>query len=334
MQILLVAPSFFGYRERIKNEMMRQGHSVTCVDDRPSENVTFKSLAKISYNLVDYKIEKYVNYLRYVLLSSDYDLVLFMGGMSFCFSRAQFQVIRKACNSRFVAYLWDSFANCQRFGKCFDLFDDVFSFEPVDCKRYNLKFRPLFYSDVYSSLPLVPESGFEYDACFVGSVHQPSKFHMIHGICQDLEAMGKKVFKFFYLPSKSVEFIRKIGNPIYRGVDFQHCSLSALQIAEIYSLSKVIIDSPQSGQFGLTMRTLETVGARRKLITSNSDIVNYDFADNNNVAIWHGRSTIDSMFFDTEYVSLPKKVYESYSIQSFVETLLNGDSEFQGYKKG
>lgn len=334
MQVLLIAPSFFGYRERVKNEILRRGHSVTCVDDRPSESIAFKSLAKISYALVDYEIEKYVNYLRRVLLSSNYDLVLFMGGMSFCFTRAQFITIRKACDSRFVAYLWDSFANCQRFGKCFDLFDEVFSFEPADCERYKLKFRPLFYSNDYSSLPLIPESGFQYDACFIGSVHQPSKFHVIQDICQELESAGKKVFKYFYLPSKSVELVRRIGDSSYRGVDFKHCSLSASQVAKIYSVSKVIIDSPQSEQAGLTMRTLETVGARRKLITSNPDVVNYDFANKQNVAIWHSSNTLDSMFFDTEYVSLPKNVYESYSIKSFVGMLLNEDSEFHGYKKG
>ncbi len=334
MRILLMAPTFFGYRERVRDELVRQGHDVECTNDRPSESVSFKSLAKISYRLIDGQISSYAESLRKQVAAGDYDLLLFMGGMSFCFTYDQFAPVRKASRARFVAYLWDSYGNCERFGECRDLFDEIYSFEPADCESYGFKLRPLFFSGAYSSLPLLPEGGFDYDACFVGSVHQPSKFKAVTSICADLESMGLKVFKYFFMPSRTSAAFRSVTDSAYRGVNFEFASLSADQVSTVYSRSKAIIDSPQSGQQGLTMRTLETVGAHRKLITANPDAAFYDFARSGDVAVWDGAGSIPVGFFDAPYRELSDEIYGSYSIESFVKALLGEDCEYHGYEKG
>lgn len=334
MRILLMAPTFFGYRDRVRDELSHLGHDVECVDDRPSESVSFKSLAKISYRLIDRQIAKYAMSLREKVAAGDYDLLLFMGGMSFCFTRDQFSSIKSASNARFVAYLWDAFNNCERFGASRDLFDDIYSFEPSDCERYGLRFRPLFFSGAYDGLPLVPEGGFTYDACFIGSMHQPSKFEAVSSICDNLESQGLRVFRFFFMPSKSAAALRRFTNPAYRGVEFSFESLPAEKVAEIYTRSKAIIDSPQVGQRGLTMRTLETIGAHRKLITANPDAVFYDFASKGDVAVWRGEGSIPPDFFETPYRVLPDEVYRGYSIETFVRTLLGDEPAYGGYEKG
>ncbi|MBS6555464.1 hypothetical protein [Collinsella stercoris] len=334
MRILLMAPTFFGYRDRVRDELSHLGHDVECVDDRPSESVSFKSLAKISYRLIDRQIAEYAMSLREKVAAGEYDLLLFMGGMSFCFTHDQFSSIKSASNARFVAYLWDAFNNCERFGACRDLFDIIYSFEPSDCERYGLKLRPLFFSGAYDGLPLVPVGGFTYDACFIGSVHQPSKFEAISSICDNLESRGLRVFRFFFMPSKSAAALRRLTNPAYRGVEFSFESLPAEKVAEIYARSKAIIDSPQAGQYGLTMRTLETIGAHRKLITANPDAVLYDFASRGDVAVWRGEGSIPPDFFETPYRVLPDEVYRGYSIETFVRTLLGDEPAYEGYEKG
>lgn len=334
MRILLMAPTFFGYRDRVRDELSHLGHDVECVDDRPSESVSFKSLAKISYRLIDRQIAEYAMSLREKVAAGEYDLLLFMGGMSFCFTHDQFSSIKSASNARFVAYLWDAFNNCERFGACRDLFDIIYSFEPSDCERYGLKLRPLFFSGAYDGLPLVPVGGFTYDACFIGSVHQPSKFEAISSICDNLESRGLRVFRFFFMPSKSAAALRRLTNPAYRGVEFSFESLPAEKVAEIYARSKAIIDSPQAGQCGLTMRTLETIGAHRKLITANPDAVLYDFASRGDVAVWRGEGSIPPDFFETPYRVLPDEVYRGYSIETFVRTLLGDEPAYEGYEKG
>lgn len=332
MRILLVAPSFFGYRKLVSDELARQGHFVECVDDRPSESIAFKSFAKISYNLVDRMIGIYAEKVGGFVASGGYDLVLFMGGMSFCFTPEQLSSIREKSDARFIVYLWDSFANCQRIGRCVHLFDEVYSFEPNDCERHGFILRPLFYSDLYERVPLIPEEGFLYDACFVGSVHQESKFEAVLAICEELESRGMRVFKYFYMPSSSAERFRKATNSLYKGHKFELTSLSSEQVAGIYASSKAVIDSPQFGQDGLTMRTLETVGAKRKLVTANADVLSYDFATFGNVAVWHPGSVFDEEFFETPYRELPEGIYESYSLASFVRNLLGEGFAYHGYE--
>jgi hypothetical protein len=334
--ILLMGPSFFGYRDMVADEFRSMSHSVTTVVDRPSESVAFKSLGRVSYKLVDSRIAAHAAEVERTLAGGSFDFLVYLSGMSFCFTREQFGRMRAASGARFVAGLWDAFGNCQRLGACRDLFDDVYSFEPRDCERYGLKLRPLFYSNAYTGLPLVPEGGFEWDACFIGSVHQRSKFRAVKRTCDGLKARGLRVFEWYYMPSKSAEALRKAQDPAYRGVEFKHEALSPAQVADVYARSKAVVDSPQAGQSGLTIRTMETLGARRKLITANADVRSYDFYRCGGVAVTSpggGADGIPDDFFDRPYEELPGDVYESYSLRAFARALLGEGPAYSGYRK-
>lgn len=333
MRVLLIAPTFFGYRARVAAELAQMGHEVEVMNDRPSESTTFKSLAKASYRLVDAQIGAYARDLASSVAVGSYDRVIYMGGMSFCFTPAQFAMIRNASHARFMAYLWDSFENCQRFAECAGLFDEVLSFEPTDCERCGLRFRPLFYDDRYARIPVEPEGGFEYDACFVGSVHQPGKYEAVLGICKGLEDMGMRVFKHFYMPSRSVELLRRATRASYRGGSFTTEALSMEEVASVYGKSRAVIDSPQSGQLGLTMRTLEVLGSGRKLITNNRDVANYDFYDPVNVFVSIGGSVPPASFFEEGSRSIPERVSGRYSIQGFCEALLGNEDRRTKFRK-
>ena len=82
------------------------------------------------------------------------------------------------------------------------------------------------------------------------------------------------------------------------------------------------------------MRTLETIGAHRKLITANPDAALYDFASKGDVAVWRGKDSVSPRFFSKPYRMLPDEVYRSYSIETFVKTLLGNEPAYEGYEKG
>lgn len=333
-RILLIGPSFFGYRDRIADEMRRLGHDVDTIDDRPSESVAFKSIAKISPALLRGAVARYSDVICKLVASRAYGYVIYVGGMTFLFNRKQVQRIREASRSAiFVAYLWDSLANSSRLVESFDQFDRTYSFDPLDCAEKGLEFRPLFFSGAYGDIPPEPEDGFDYDACFVGSVHQPSKFATVKSACDRLEKSGMRVFKYFFMPSKLASLLRSITDPVYRGVHFEYRPLKAAEVASIYARSLAVIDSPQAGQSGLTMRTLETLGAHRKLITANADIRNYDIFHDCNVFVLEDGSTPDKSFFTQKFNELPADVYESFSINSFVQTILGEKGSYQGYRR-
>lgn len=332
--ILLIGSSFFGYRDKVAEEMRRLGFAVEVADDRPSESTSFKSLAKIAPGLMAGPVSRYAEKLSLRIAEGSFERVIYVGGMTFLFERDHVEAMRSAApNARFTAYLWDSLANSPKLKASLDLFDRVLSFEPTDCETCGLELRPLFYTDAYSNLPVEPDGGFVYDACFIGSVHQPSKFEAVKRICDGLEEMGLKVFRYYYMPSKSVAALRKAKNPAYRKAYFAFEPLSAEQVAGVYESSAAIIDSPQSSQTGLTMRTLEAVGSRRKLITANPAVRNYDFYIDGDVFVSAGGEVPPRSFFSRPFEELSPSVYSSYSLEAFVKGLLGEGPSYLGYRR-
>lgn len=69
---------------------------------------------------------------------------------------------------------------------------------------------------------------------------------------------------------------------------------------KIISDSKCILDSSQDGQIGLAIWIIEYLGAKRKVITTNADVKNYDFYKEKNVYI-----------------------YKKYSLKSWLDFIIN-----------
>ena len=86
--------------------------------------------------------------------------------------------------------------------------------------------------------------------------------------------------------------------------------------------SKIVFDICNKNQVGLTMRTIEALGSQRKLITTNKDIVNYDFFDKNNIYVFDLESfEIPSAFLETEYHEINENIYKKYSLSSWINTI-------------
>lgn len=71
------------------------------------------------------------------------------------------------------------------------------------------------------------------------------------------------------------------------------------------------------------MRSIEIVGLRKKLITTNKDIVNYDFYHPDNILILDRRNpVIDRSFFEKPYKMLEERIYGKYSLSSWLTQIL------------
>lgn len=322
MHILLFAPPFFDYYKEVQKEFSKRGIDYTYFNDRPSDTTLSKGLGRISYGLIQKSIDDYFYKVLKEPSAHSYDCLFVLGGMSFCFSRMQFAEIKKAAKCPAILYLWDSISNCQRVSDCLDLFDHIFTFEHHDAVDYGLDFLPLFYCDRYKNAAEIESLNTVYDACFIGSVHQPSKFKQIQSLVSKLEADGFNVYKYYFMPSRLVTRLRTSRYSFYRGEKYKYTPLSGDDIAKIYSMSKAVIDSPQANQSGLTMRTIETLGAKRKLITSNCSIAGYDFYQFGNVYI--SSDSLDDLtrFMQSEYNEIPLEMYEKYSINKWLDTIL------------
>lgn len=325
MQILLITPNFFDYPSQMCEELWRMGHEVDWYDDRPSTNSFVKAIIRTNKNLVNLMIQKYFLRIMHEISGKKYDIVLLISGQSLSFTEDMMERLRTSQKqAEFVLYQWDSVENFPYIVKVQKYFDRCYSFDPMDVKENsNLRFLPLFYTKRYADIGVKEIREYKYDCMFVGTAH-PRKYRFIKEMGQKLSEVYKKQYIYFFFPSRLVYIYRKLLNQEFKDArysEFHFESVKAEQMDELLTQSRCVLDSAQQGQTGLTIRVFETLGAKRKIITTNQDIVNYDFYRPENVYVYEGSFDYSSPFFTEAYKEIENRVYERYSLSSWLKEL-------------
>ena len=326
MKLLLIMPKFFNYPEFIIEELKLMGYEVDFFDDRPSTNAFIKAVIRLNKNLINIYIKKYFSKMMDTVNSNKYDVVLVISGQSLSFSEDMFAELKSSqSQAKFVLYQWDSQQNFPYIKQLQHFFDRCYSFDRFDVEsNNNLIFLPLFYSRDYEKIGSIIKNDFAYDFCFVGTAH-PQKYKFIKMMSKQLQKVYSKQFIYYYFPSRIVYFYRKIRNKEFgkaRYHEFHFEPLADEVFKDIYSNSRCVLDSPQANQVGLTIRIFEAVGARKKIITTNEDIINYDFYHEENIYIYKGYMDLENVFFKKNYKEIDQEIYEKYSLRNWLKVIL------------
>ncbi|MEZ9269375.1 lipopolysaccharide biosynthesis protein, partial [Vibrio splendidus] len=199
-----------------------------------------------------------------------------------------------------------------------DISCSFFTFDPSDAKENNIGFLPLFYVKEYDGLDVKP---IMYDFSFVGTAHS-ERFRSVSNITKGSDAK----FLFFYCPSYMVFLFKKYLKGELQGLKLSDVSFSSMSRTEVVSLvekTNTIIDICHPDQIGLTMRTIEMLGAEKKIITTNSQVLSYDFYHPNNILYVDGKTSPETIneFVDVPYSPLECELRNKYSINSWIESL-------------
>lgn len=326
MKLLLIMPKFFDYPEIIVNELNEMGYEVDFFDDRPSTNAWIKAAIRINKNLIGTYIKKYFESVMKTVRNKKYDVVFLISGQSLSFSESMINEIKQCQKeAKFVLYQWDSQTNFPYIKQVQKYFDKCYSFDRRDIEETpSLKFLPLFYSRKYEEIGKRNNTNFKYDFCFVGTAH-PKKYKFIKMMSEQLKSVYPNQFIYFFFPSPLVYFYRKIMNNELRRAkynEFHYIPLKGQEMNDVYETSRCVLDSAQDGQLGLTIRVLEALGAKKKLITTNEDVINYDFYKPENIYVYEGKIDLENVFFTHEYKEVSEEVYEKYSLRSWLKEIL------------
>jgi len=67
------------------------------------------------------------------------------------------------------------------------------------------------------------------------------------------------------------------------------------------------------------------LGLHKKLITTNSDIVNYDFYNPQNILVVDEKNpTIPASFFETKYIPIPAAIFNKYTLEGWTDAIFFG----------
>ena len=179
--------------------------------------------------------------------------------------------------ARFTFYTWDSLANRPHSLDLAARFDRAFTFEPPPPKRTDCAFGRLFFDDHVGTVEPQP---IIYDIAFVGTAHTDR-----HRVIERLDAAlapDIRRFWFVFLQARWVLAAYRLTNPHFRGARAETFTFAPLLRAEsqrVFETSRAILDIEHARQTGLTIRTLEVLGAGKKLVTTNAAIRDYAFYD-------------------------------------------------------
>ncbi len=322
-RVLLIAPLFFNYYKDIKEGLEGLGYDVDFVCDTHSNSSLSKAVGRVSKRLVRGASGRYFRRkVRPLIEAYSYRCVLVVAGMTFSYSEKAVRELReKQTEARVVLYQWDAEKNISYVKAFHPYFDAVFSFDRFDCATLGHRFLPLFYPEAWADIAAAEP---QYDCIYAGTAH-PKKYREINELSRALGERMPRMLIHHYMPSRLKYWYHKLLSPEYRGAkfsDFECEKLSREALISKTAASRIVLDAAQSGQTGLTMRAMEALAAQKKLITTNPDIVNYDFYRPENIYVYDGAVDFDHLFFHSEYVPLPDEIYQKYSLKSWLSTLL------------
>jgi hypothetical protein len=316
--ILIFCPKFFEYDNEIKKTLEKLGANVFLYDERPSNSFLAKLFIRINRNFIGFFTNIYYSKILNEIKDKNFHYVFFVNPES-----PNDKIINSFKNhflqAKFILYMWDSFNNRTKSISLLPLFDLNFSFDPNDCNKFNLIFRPLFYIDKYN---FTNNLNREYDFLFTGTAHS-DRYILVNKI---INSIGKSTSKtHFYLSSKILYLFKKLLDSDFNNVKYSDISFNSLSHSEIALLmrkSKIIIDINHPNQLGLSMRTFESMATKSKLITTNPDVINYDFYNSDNIFIINrDNPKINEEFFNLPYADLNEVYIDKYSINGWVKDI-------------
>lgn len=320
--MLFIAPKFYSYHILMKKAFEDRGFSVDYFDDRPSESFFVKALIRLNKNILKRKISKYFETIKSNALKKKYDLVLVIYGQSFTCD--MIKDLRQICTSaKFIFYMYDPINVMPDRLDFAKLFDKAYTFDMADFEKYKVfNFLPLFFAkDDYSKQEI------QYDY-YVLTTAMPGKYRKIKEILNTIKNRNKnvRIFDYQFLQSKIVWLYYFITTSEFRWSKFWEFKYKRLTYSEannILEQSNIIIDCPKEGQSGLTIRTLECLAAKKKMITTNKTINKYDFYRPENIYIYENKIDFNDIFFKSNFKDIPLEIKEKYSINNWASCILS-----------
>jgi hypothetical protein len=222
-----------------------------------------------------------------------------------------------------IFYTWDSFVNNPNAKNILNYFDKKFTFDRIDALNLKISFRPLFYIDQYETNKLV-KTFLKYDLLFIGTAHS-DRYLISNKIKNILKENDLHMYTYYYVQNIFVFLYKSLFDKTFikfKLKDLKFKSLNANNIIELYNQSDTILDINNPGQIGLTIRTFEVLAASKKLITTNTDIINYPFYNENNILIIDRNNiNLNIDFLKNEFSSYDPNILEYMSLKGWVNEI-------------
>ncbi|MCZ2085337.1 MAG: hypothetical protein LC112_13805 [Flavobacteriales bacterium] len=326
-KILFLSANFFGYEKAIAKRLRELGAEVDFFNERPSDSVLSKGIIRVNKNFYFRRINSYYQKIRKETKTRNYDFFLLIKGETIpYFFLEKFK--KYHASAKMIYYSYDAVEEYPKSLKLYSYFDKSFTFEPKDAHRYNLHFRPLFFINDYANL--IENVPLKFDLVFIGSAHT-DRYLIGEKVTDSCNKKNLKTYFYYYAPGKIAFLLKKIFDQNLKEFDINKLSFKKLKhsdIAEIYAQSRSVLDINKPFQDGLTMRTFETLASGKKLLTTNTDIKNYSFFNEDNIFVLDRQQLdVDAGFFKSDFKKINPEILEMMTLDSWIKCLFLEDQD-------
>lgn len=179
------------------------------------------------------------------------------------------------------------------------------SYSPKDCKKYNLNYNTTFLFDSLIQNEEKMESiHLKQRALFVGRDK---------GRLKELLKLKKTLEK----ENIECEF-HIMGDRTSKEYKYES-SLDYKNVIEMIKQADILIDYYTDEMAGLSLRPLEALFFRKKLITNNRTIFNYDFYNSNNIFVLNENGRNIGQFVRTNSVEFSNDIKNQYLLSNWIE---------------
>lgn len=316
MHITLVSFDNWGFNNHIAIALKEKGHNVHHINFNEykykypnllykASNFFLKTVFKKNLKTM-YFGKKIIGNLKKI--KETQDVILVIKG-DFIDSKSVIEL--KKYSKKTIAYFNDNTRRCPKIIQVIPHFDQVFSFEKEDCEKYNVKFATNW---IYNNLCENKTTPVDFKYQVFNIVSKDKRLPILSRIAIDLKS--KKISYKFFVYDKSHD--EKKSN-----IEFITNHIPLSEVKEYINKSQVLLDINRKNQYGLTFRVFESLGLEKKLITTNTDIINYDFYNPNNILIIDEKNpNIPISFFEKKYEKIPETILNKYTLEGWIDTVI------------
>ena len=214
---------------------------------------------------------------------------------------------RKSKEIRIIVWYWNPVDKSVRLEEFRDDSIEIWSFDEYDCEKYKLKSNTQYYfKDV-----VLPKTNDHKDVFFVGG--DKGRIGELISLKKQLDAQG--ISNYFHITQTGKE------NPNYK--EFYSNRISYDEVLKHIASCKVIVDYVSDNQSGLTLRPLEALFYKKKLITNDKSIENRDFYCKDNIFII-GKDEFKDLkpFIEAPYREIRENVVSRYDFSEWINRFL------------
>lgn len=328
--IIFSTDGILGFRESIESALTKSFNNVYYIDhdipEKKDRSIYFKVLRelkrktknKLISELLDNKQRVYQDSLL-ANINENIDYFFVVAGREFTESFIK-KIKEKNPKIICILFLWDKFDETSLRLNA-HLFDLVFTFDKNDAEYHNFIFRPSFFINECLENP-VEWPLKKHSILYVGAMRDRARYDLIEKIYNyNLSEKDKKTsfLKLYVNPKNKNKLSREHDKKL---IVFE--KIPYIRLIEKIKESKVVLDIPYGDQKGLTLRAIESIATNTKIITTNEDIINYDFFNKKNILVINKKNIdIPTDFFTSPIEPAPDAIKFKYSALGFIEDIFN-----------